>query len=197
MARLRCQPGTDVRRTWLFSTLLFLTGCLVDTDHRCGDNQRLVDGLCLCADGYVLQAGRCVAESVREQPDGGLGAACTPGSQACSDPAFALCQVAPSGRSYCTATGCQSSAECGAGFVCDRSGSPSYCRRFYEGQKEKCASTADCARFDAKYCVEQLGMCIVRDCLADGCDPDWTCFDLSQILPGEPKVCAPNELIPK
>jgi hypothetical protein len=183
-----------------FFAVLLLSGCLVDSDHRCGDNQRLVDGLCLCTEDYVLQAGRCVSTGQREQPDGGLGAACAPGSSTCEDPAFPLCQAAPSGRSYCTASGCLRNEDCGPGFVCNKGSTPSapsYCRRFYEGQKEQCTSTADCARFDAKYCVVQLGMCIVRDCLPDGCDPDWTCFDLSQILPGEPKVCAPNELIPK
>jgi hypothetical protein len=195
---LRRPRGAEVKALWVaLCALLAGSSCLVDSDHRCGDDQRLADGLCLCVEGYALQAGRCVATSVKSEPDGGIGVACTPGSLPCSDPDFPLCQTAASGRSYCTSTGCSTSADCSPGFVCNRSSSPSYCRRFYEGQKETCTSTADCARFDAQYCVVQLNMCIVRDCEPDSCDPDWTCFDLSQILPGEPKVCAPNELIPK
>lgn len=174
------------------------TGCLVDSEQRCGDNQRLEDGICLCALGHALQAGRCVeAASSRPAPDGGMGAACVPGSVPCSEPDFPLCQTAPSGASYCTSTGCKSDLECGAGFSCLTSASPSYCRRHYEGQRQRCTSTADCARFDAQHCVAQFGACVVRDCSADGCDPDWTCFPLSELIAGEPMVCAPNELIAK
>jgi hypothetical protein len=195
---MRCSRSEAARLTGaLLAAALALTGCLIDADHRCGDNQRLVNALCVCAENYVLQAGSCVPAAAQNEPDGGIGVACMPGSMRCADPEFSLCQTALSGRSYCTSTGCTSSAQCGPGFVCATGASPSYCRRLYEGQKQTCASTADCARFDAKYCVVQLGQCIVRDCQADSCDPDWTCFDLSQLLAGEPKVCAPNELIPK
>ncbi len=62
-------------------------------------------------------------------------------------------------------------------------------RRPYTGQKTPCTSHASCAAFDATYCNPIVGVCLVRDCSADSCDPGFMCIDLGMYIPGEPKVC--------
>ncbi|MFT3924435.1 MAG: hypothetical protein QM778_17995 [Myxococcales bacterium] len=59
----------------------------------------------------------------------------------------------------------------------------------YTGQKEPCAADADCADFDATFCDTRNNYCVVPDCMDGSCDQGWTCTDLSEFMPGLPKVC--------
>lgn len=174
---------------------LGLAGCLVDADNRCGDNQVLQNGLCRCVEDAKLIGNECIVVDAAVVPEMGQGAACEPTTQPCMDPAFPHCQKAPSGAYYCTSTGCTRNDDCTNGYLCVAATSPSYCRRPYVGQATPCETSADCAGYDATLCSTLAKVCLVRDCVADACDPDWSCYDASQVVPGAPFVCVPNELL--
>ncbi|MET0340549.1 MAG: hypothetical protein ABW252_06085 [Polyangiales bacterium] len=170
-----------------------LGGCLPEGDARCGPRQDLVDGICVCEAGTRAQGHGCVAVDAGPPPPvGGLGTAC--GAEApCAHPDFPLCQGATeASEGFCTRQGCTTASDCGYGFGCATAASPTHCRKPYTGQKAMCKSDADCAGYDAKYCLTILSVCIVVDCTEHSCDPDWSCFDLSTQLAGLPKACVSN-----
>lgn len=177
-------------------------GCIIDEDARCSPGQLLEDGLCLCPAGATIVNNACVVSAIdagsddaATPPDAGLGAACGP-ELPCSDPAFARCQQAPQGA-YCTATGCTSASDCSAGYQCDTTTSPSYCRRPYAGQSTPCATSSTCTG-DATFCSGFLRMCLVPGCTEGdngSCDPGFICFNAGMFMPGMPNVCVKRELL--
>lgn len=187
--------GKRVRISMLIAPACFavslLSACLLD-DERCGPNMVLSQGLCMCVAGASVKNNVCViVDAGGPAPMSGLGAVCSE-SVPCTDQTAPLCQTALSGERYCTSTDCARDADCATGYRCITSGSGSYCRRPSTGQGETCATTADCEKFDAKFCSMTYKFCLIRDCTADSCDVGYTCWDASMIVPGAPFICRPE-----
>lgn len=186
-----------VGATTVIALGLLAAACIYDTDHRCGTNEVLIDGLCRCVGG-VITGNQCVVIDAGGPVAGGeLGSTCTAGGGECTNPSFPSCQASPHGDWYCTTTGCASDADCSGGYHCVSGATPSYCRRPYRGQGIECSTSAECTAFDATYCSVLAGLCLVRDCLPGpgACDPGSTCFDANQVFPGAPWLCVDNAVL--
>jgi hypothetical protein len=141
---------------WLSALTLALTGCLVDDNNVCGENQREFTGL---SDGCV-----CVMGTVPN--DDGVGCKPCPAGQS-----------AMSGR--CVA---DKPATPDAGGSDAMSMMPA--RNGTVGQGMTCATSADCASFDATFCeTQQSKTCLVRDCATGErvCADDRVCCDFSAL----------------
>lgn len=175
------------------AVVVLASACLLD-DERCGPNMVLKQGLCMCVEGASVKNNECViVDAGGPAPTIGLGAVCSE-TALCTDEAAPLCQTAPSGERYCTATGCTTDADCTNSYRCIKSSSVSYCRRPSTGQGETCATSADCAKYDATFCSMTLRICMIRDCTADSCDVGYTCWDASQFSAGAPWICRPDQV---
>ena len=186
--------AVGVRAT--LGALLFV-GCVYDSEERCDRGQVLLDDLrCVCTAGLVLGAHGCVPCGEHEQAEAGVcvcaagysrvsaEAACEPtitgqgdacsAEMPCTDSANSHCQESVSGSSYCTNTGCTASADCGGGYACDTTVSPSICRRPPLGANQACANSADCEGTEATFC----DAVITHSCRVEGCSlaPD-NCFE--------------------
>ena len=175
-------------------------GCLYDPDDRCGAHQRLDDhDTCVCDDGAVVvgyacepcPAGEvvvdgactCPAGQVRDPlPHGcvagptGQGAACSP-TAACATAADPLC----TSDGYCS-RGCTGPGDCVGGYACDVGAPQPFCVRPPSGLQAPCASSADCAGYEASYCETSVSnVCLVAGCVvgADDCFIGWVCCDLT------------------
>jgi hypothetical protein len=193
--------------------------CLVDPDNPCGRYGRLSeDGVCVCAAGA-----RPSGQGTGCQPCGPLevetryGCGCAPGyvrrgdtwecvetpalrtcdgtPGACPDAGFSHCYIEPGKTDgVCTLVGCAHNGDCRDGWVCDRGQARSFCREV-SGHVAVCSSAADCAPYEASYCVEFSGTCQVAHCALDdpdACPSTWTCCDVTSIggtLP--PTLCLP------
>ena len=94
-----------------------------------------------------------------------------------------------------SAEGCEVDADCGGGYLCDTRKSPSVCVRPPIGVGEACQDHADCADFEATYCVTlMMGGCALECSVAEDCVPGDTCCDLSAV--GLAKLCTPESLCP-
>lgn len=175
-----------------------LVACVYDDDDRCGANQVIDKGLCRCAQGTTLMQGQCMPIVVPPPPpEMGLGTPCDPATKPCTDATYNSCQTALNGDRYCTSAGCTDSAQCPEKYQCAMGASGSYCRRPYTGQLTPCASSADCAAFDAQACATLLSRCLVRDCPENACDPGFTCFDPATVGgAGLPRVCVDSSVLP-
>lgn len=186
----------------LLASGLMLTGCLVDSEDRCGENQTFAGIYCVCEEGTIPLAdgsgcqkcgehetpsnGMCVCEPgyVRASADSacteqteGLGTRCDPEASTCTGE-YPLCG-GPKGKDpICTAS-CTGNADCSGGLVCSPMGDDRVCAFPPTGIGAPCSKHDDCAAFDASFC-SPLGACIIADCGASGdarCPGDSVCCD--------------------
>lgn len=137
-----------------------------DGCDKCGENEAVVKGACLCKPGFArVTAGGVCTQSL-------LGASCT-GASGCAGE-FPYC--APGG--YCSTSGCTANAGCPATYACETTASPAYCSRPPTGQSDSCDATKVCSG-EADYCA--MGSCVVSGCATTKtCHGDWACCDYSQ-----------------
>ena len=183
-------------------TALAGSGCLYDSDKRCGpamtyvtganacvcdSNAVAVPGGCqACAADEVAAAGKCACASGKTKSAdnicvtvAGLGDPCNTTSAPCTDATYSYCAVGESGPAgTCTKT-CTSNADCGATYTCARWEAQPYCRTF-NGLGTSCATSADCTE-DAKFCENLSTHTCVFSCslAANDCPRDMTCCDFS------------------
>jgi hypothetical protein len=170
--RCTCEPG------YVFGT----TGCA-----PCPDNEEERSGQCVCSDGYARPAADAACEAVPDE----LGISCEPDGDDCPE-RYPVCHETPEKGAYCTTSGCSSSADCEAGYMCEEDAEGSYCRRPPLGYGKSCASQDDCAEGEATFCeLLQTRQCIVA-CTAettDVCFEGEVCCDFSLFNAGT--VCTP------
>lgn len=196
---LAYRPGVVL---WLAVSALLVTSCLVDTDHRCGTHQVQQGDLCACESGFGLVGNQCVACAEHEvgtltgcecaagfgradssspcAPTAALGQPCASDAD-CSDVTFQYCRL-EGDSGYCTHADCESSADCVNDYSCNAAADRSFCERPPTGFGQACATSADCANFEASYC-ESLSskVCLKAACKADpsSCPGDWACCDIA------------------
>lgn len=189
--------------------------CVYEADDACGPHQVLdtVYLRCVCAEGFAFTPEGCVACAENELP-GAQGCSCVEGfarprpespcepvpagigepcgdASPCTDPTHAYCAQSLDGSGYCTKTGCSGSDDCEAGYACDSSVAPSFCRRPPVGQGQPCTSSEDCAGTEATYCDSfNSRSCLVEGCSlsANDCFAGWVCCDLSRFNVPQP-IC--------
>jgi hypothetical protein len=158
------------------------TGCVL-----CGENEVPGANSCVCAPGFMRDAGTMACVAV----PAGLGTACD-ATTPCADATFNHCATSANGSGYCTSTGCTSSADCGNGYVCDTSGAAPYCKRPPVGAGMSCTSSADCAGTEATYCESFVShSCLVENCsvATNNCFPGTNCCDFSATLGIPNPIC--------
>ena len=198
------------------------SGCLYDSGNRCDPGQSYdpSSGLCVCSKASnsvtgdhgcvpcgkheLAQNDACVCEPGYQKPSGGtsceiipdgLGDACTADQDCATNPAFNVCH--PSGDSgYCTNGGCASDDDCAGGYACNLTTTPSYCQRPPTGQTMACQSSADCAGYEASYCLTIMANACFVQCSLGGsdCFSGWECCDLPSLSFGVIKqpLCVPS-----
>jgi hypothetical protein len=203
---------------WLpLSCAFLLSACLVDLDHRCGENQHFDDENvnCACDADFALVGTSCVrcgenevgaadgcvcAEGFsRATPDAAcealaaLGQACNSDSD-CGDARYGYCYVATGDDAgYCTAPDCSTAADCPTDYGCNTRHSPSFCEAPPDGLGKACTSSADCEGHAASYCeTVQAHACLVNDCASDPnkCHGDWVCCDIGLL---SQSLCLPPD----
>lgn len=193
--------------------------CLVDSDNRCGENQKYDEpnARCICASGYSLDSGRCVACGLNEVTLGGscecaegftrkapdaaceenaaLGQSCE-ADEECTSPEYPYCRRDDRANpGYCTSTDCDSGSSCLANYACNTREVTSFCEHPPEGIGTGCADDKDCSGFTASYCEAIVSKtCVVNDCAPDPnkCHGDWVCCDIG--LLGQSLCIPPSEL---
>jgi hypothetical protein len=188
-------------------TAFCMGACLYDPDDVCSSNQELASGQCMCVTGSVpaedgdgcspcgpneVAAGTACAcvEGYARASEGepcepvptGLGAACDPAGLPCTEGDYGHCQATAAEAGYCTSTGCDTSDDCPSGYACTDDGAVRFCMRPPTGQGHACASSADCADYEATYCETFVAhICLVSGCSLspDSCHEGWVCCDLS------------------
>lgn len=179
-------------------------GCVYDSDQRCTKGQIFDGTSCGCPEGLaatdagcapcdtneVATSGRCVCvegfgRSAADAPctalPVALGKACDTASEPCTDATYNHCLVDLGTSGYCT-SGCDTTVDCPASYACNTSASPSYCQKPPLGLNAPCTSDADCATFEAKFCIPNLNVCTVSECTVspNSCFPGHNCCDLSK-----------------
>lgn len=151
---------------WLSALTLALTGCLIDDNNVCGENQEEFTGLfdgCVCTKGFVPN-------------DDGVG-----------------CKPCPAGQSAMGGR-CVADKLPDAGGGDAMSMMPA--RNGTVGQDMPCSGPADCASFDATFCqtLAAPNICLVQGCITGDrvCAGDRVCCDLSAY--GVPALTAANGL---
>jgi hypothetical protein len=166
------------------ASALLASGCLVDSDERCGDSLVENDiGACVCPNGQVPGDSGCVPCGENERAAGGQ-CVCEQGFSRTS--ATASCELVTDEPgctgSDCPVDGeCASSADCASPMLCDLYGSGE-CVDPPMGLGDTCASDADCAGTDATYCeLYQSLTCVIQGCKEDGglCPGDMQCCDFA------------------
>jgi len=117
------------------------------------------------------------------------GAACS-ATAPCQDVTFSYCYAATGDTGYCTTTGCTCVQDCPGQYYCDRTLTPSVCRRPPTGEGTPCAAPADCAAFEASYCETMVSKsCLVSGCspALNNCDSTHLCCDFASY--GLPSLC--------
>lgn len=191
------------------------TGCVLDSDDLCGPNQVIWgdDERCVCAEGTVYTAEGCVPCGENESPGptgcvcneglarpapgapcepppAGIGDACTTAAD-CTNPDYPFCQPSDFGA-YCTKQSCATALDCGAGFDCDASATPSYCKRPPVGAGESCTGPDDCAGTEALFCdLVATNSCLVQGCTLepDDCFSGTECCNMASF--NLPNICLP------
>ena len=191
--------------------------CLVDLDHRCGENQHydsenvncacdadfaLVGASCVpCAENEVGSAAGCVCADgfSRATPEAACEALAALGQECqsdadCGDARYGYCHLG-SGEDagYCTAPDCSTAADCPTDYGCNTRESPSYCEAPPDGLGIACTSSADCEGHTAAYCeTVQAHACLVNDCASDPnrCHGDWVCCDIGLL---SQSLCIPPD----
>ena len=193
-------------------TALAGSGCLFDSEKRCGPAMTYVTAAnaCVCDSDAIAVPGGCQVCAADEVPSGGkcacapgktksadnicvtvagLGDACDTASAPCTDATYSYCAVDGSGTAGTCTKQCASNTDCGATYTCARWEAQPYCRTF-DGVGATCATSADCTG-DAKYCeTAQSHVCLISGCslTANDCPRDLTCCDFSNF--GLGTLCA-------
>lgn len=179
-----------------------VTGCLYDPADRCGPHERLSDGdTCVCEADAVVVGHACAPCPTGEVV---VGEACACADGLVRDPATRACVAAPAGQGaacsasvpcatdtdpLCTAAGycsraCTTPGDCVGGYACDLGAATPYCVRPPTGLQTPCATSADCAGFEASYCETVVAhVCLVAGCVVGGddCFVGWSCCDLTSV----------------
>ena len=200
----------EIGRGWQVAALVatVLTGCVYTEDEACGPNMRFAAelGVCLCNDDAILEGRGCTACAADEVVVGAV-CACAPGEAKGEDglcgvvqgfgaPCDATTSCTSATYGYCSVRGgigsctnrCAVDTDCPASYMCaDWEPTPS-CRTF-TGYGATCAGPADCASYDASFCIQ--GHCTVHGCTVgtDDCPRDTMCCDFSTY--GIGTLCAP------
>jgi hypothetical protein len=205
--------GSKRRRRRAYSTAALMagltSGCLVDSDQPCGDNEQKLDadfGGCECVANAVLDAdkGGCSLCGANEEVQQGAcackagfarpaeGAACVASQQGAACSSASGCSgeypyCAPQG--YCTKSPCITDQDCSVGgYACETGATPAYCSRPPTGQGKACGGPADCMGLEASLCMS--GSCLVSECkTSTRCHGSWVCCDFSAF--GMADVCVP------
>lgn len=198
---------------------LAVPACLVDLDNRCGEHQRydVEQATCVCNGDYALGGNQCVpcGENETGSADGcvciegfsratpesactelaGLGQECRSNAD-CGDVAYAYCYIEDNDAAgYCTATDCNTAADCPTDYGCNTRHSPAFCERPPQGLGEKCSSSDECAGNVASYCeTVSAHACVVNDCKPDPskCHGDWLCCDIGLL---SQSLCVPPDAL--
>ena len=195
---------------------LVQTGCLVDSENRCGTHQVLQNDLCICERGYGLFGNTCQACGANEvgSNDGcqcaagfgrsnptqpcaaaaALGQTCAADAD-CTDAAFPFCASSSDTR-YCTLPDCTASTDCINNYSCNTRGPRTFCERPPTGVGQSCRTSADCAGLEASYCESTLSHACLKDaCKSDPsiCPGDWVCCDIALI--GESLCLPPTQVL--
>lgn len=180
-------------------------GCLYDETDRCGTSQTYDAELerCVCESGFGLVDRTCVpcrehevgtlsgcdcAEGFARPSEGAacqkaetLGKACASDTE-CKDPKYSVCHL-EGAAGYCTSA-CETSEDCDRtlNYACDHFGAVGVCERPPTGEGHACATSADCAGFEADYCEAfREKKCLKQGCKQNPsiCHGDWVCCDIS------------------
>lgn len=192
------------------------SGCLYDGDERCGQNQELSESgdACVCVDGAaqigkvcvvcgeneVPGEGECVCDELYEKNGAGqcvsallgFGEECTDDSD-CPETGAERC-VAIDGGSICTSS-CESAADCPSPAGCAIDAEDPFCVPAPSGLDVACASSDECAEFDASYCETMLeNKCKVQCKDEPGvCHGDFACCDYTSLI-GAALCISPGDL---
>jgi len=151
-------PRWRMDRISLAAVLTFVWGgCLYDADSRCDRGQVLsADGYCICAEGAVLEGGRCIV--------------CGDGYRVVSGHCECERGLVAQGDS------CVAVEDDDAGATSAPAAAPS-------GQGAACtADGGECLGFEADYCESVLlQQCLVQGCSLSGedCGDGWICCDVA------------------
>ena len=110
-----------------------------------------------------------------------LGKACASDTE-CKDPKYSVCHL-EGAAGYCTSA-CETSEDCDRtlNYACDYFGAVGVCERPPTGEGHACATSADCAGFEADYCEAfREKKCLRQGCKQNPsiCHGDWVCCDIS------------------
>lgn len=213
------RPAAGWLALWLgFCGAVAAQGCLVDLDHRCGENQHYDDSaeVCLCDGDFAPKDDGCVrcgenevgsadgcvcAEGFsRPSADAACEAAASLGEPCATDDdcgdGYDHCALGEGSQDgYCTSADCTTAADCPTDYGCNTRQSPSFCERPPQGLGTACEASADCAGFEASYCESvSAHACLVNDCAPDPdkCHGDWVCCDIG--LLSQSLCIPPSEL---
>jgi len=219
MQRLGRRPRLKLQRVaslLLFGLTTGGTGCIYDSNDRCGDHQVLEGRECVCEAGYGRSGNGCVRcdrdtedgnpsgpcqckEGLIRLVDGGdcveaAGKRCEADAD-CPDGEYSHCQPEDD-AGYCTKLDCEPNAgDCPGDFACNDDEDRTFCERPPSGLGVACSEQSDCEGFEASYC-ETLSerLCLRAGCADDPgiCHGDWVCCDISLI--GASLCIPPNEL---
>jgi hypothetical protein len=156
---------------------------------RCGKNEEVDDGRCVCRPGFSRTSPTAACEKTEGQA---IGAACED-SAGCRDP-YPHCATDGSER-YCTRTGCGDEA-CPDGYTCETVGDSEFCAKLPTGIGEQCSSNDQCADFDASECDTFNRRCVLGGCAVgrSSCPNTWQCCDISMFAPGVSFCSMPGEM---
>jgi hypothetical protein len=156
-----------------------VVGCLVDPDAPCGKQfSQSSDGACACPEGSIVVGGAC-SPCAEHQHSEGNQCICDEGYEAAAgSPECVALTDEPSEPVVSAAGGCSSSAECGAGLLCDVYGSRE-CVAAPNGFGRACARASDCEGSEATFCDTFAS----RTCQVQGC------AELSGVCPGDMICC--------
>jgi len=159
------------------------SGCI-----PCGDDEREVNGVCVCVKGFARPADGAACEIIPAT----LGAACDTKSAPCpAGSKYPLCHLTDGTSGYCTSA-CASSDGCDGGYKCHENGTDSFCRRPPLGYDDMCKTDDDCAGGEAIFCETiQQHVCLVP-CSAgktDVCFEGESCCDFVIFQP----ICVPTD----
>lgn len=189
------------------------TSCLPENTAQCGTEQGLVDGACVCPEGYLIRGEECVACGPNEVVQGKQ-CVCAPGYERDKKDRCQLVAVpapppgtssappcdggdcgAPTADAADDATACVDTEDCPGNAYCDLTVTPAACREPPTGQGTTCASDADCAGFEASYCETVVSRtCLVSNCSPslNNCSDDFLCCDFASM--GLPSLCVSKAL---
>lgn len=158
---------------------------------ECGPNEQGAGTACTCVAGFgrSMATGKCEALSAE------LGRTCNSESNPCGDETYSYCAMNASGADgYCTTSDCSKDEDCGEGYACELSVTPSYCSAPPTGQGEACGTSADCSEYQASYCEAFTSKrCLVENCVSADvtCHGAWVCCDYRDLL--GVSICIPPE----